>query len=114
MNVGVDVGSLFLKVVVLDERSRPLRSFSQRHAGRAELAFRAAVDGLELDEQAFFGFTGDGAAGLAGRLGLPVVDTLRATIRGALHGAPGSRNIIDAGGASITLVELDANGALRS
>ncbi|HZD05926.1 MAG TPA: acyl-CoA dehydratase activase, partial [Longimicrobiales bacterium] len=114
MNVGIDVGSLFLKAVVLDDRGRLLGRFTQRHAGRPEAAFEAAVERLGLERCTSMGFTGDRAGGLADALGLPVVDTLRATIRGVLHRAPGVRNVVDAGGASITLVELDEDGALRT
>ncbi len=112
--IGADIGSRFLKVVQVDGDGHVCRHHYGRHGGKPVDAFEESVAALGLAGDCPVGITGALGTDLAARLGLPVIDTLRATIAGVRTRMPAAANIIDAGGSSITLIELDGNGKLSN
>ena len=114
MLVGADVGSRYLKVVQVDGAGQVVRSLYRRHEGTPVEAFEAAVTALDLGNETPVGITGSLGIDLADRLHLPHVDSLRAVIRGVRSRIPDADNIIDAGGSSITLIQLDDDGQLQN
>jgi predicted CoA-substrate-specific enzyme activase len=105
--VGIDVGSLYLKGVALDDAGVCLWERKDRHHGDvARLLDRYAAD----VSGAHVGITTRGG-GLAGVLPFDPVLCLTAGVRAV---APGARNILDVGGSSLTLVRLDEGGQVLS
>ena len=110
-HVGIDVGSIFLKAVILED-GRPPRHVCEAHQGdpgRAVLAFAAR----EAGPDAVFRITGTHADALAAAAGTKPLDAIRAVIAGVAAAAPGTTNVIDAGGSTLTLVVLGVDGALE-
>jgi predicted CoA-substrate-specific enzyme activase len=110
----LDVGSLTLKLVRVDDDGGVLSGLHRNHEGRPVAAVAAAARELGLSNGARLGVTGGGGGPIASALGLSPVDSCRATIRGVRTVVPAARNIIDVGGSSITLIELDDAGELRN
>lgn len=113
VSVGVDVGTLYLKLVSLEHGGRAPRQWCIRHQGRPLAAFRKVAQDLCRVDGLGVGVTGAGGERLAELLGVPPVDLCRATIEGVRAVVPRVRNILDIGGGSLTLIGLDAEGHLR-
>jgi activator of 2-hydroxyglutaryl-CoA dehydratase len=112
MPIGIDVGSRFLKIARLSPKESPAYPVYEPHQGKPIEALRRAFETLALNGDEPVGLTGSGAETLARRLGLPLTDLCRATIRGVKELRPEVRNIIDVGASSVTLIQLDEDGAL--
>ncbi len=114
MFIGADIGSGYLKVVRVDGEGQVDGYLYSRHGGKPVEVFERAALTLGLSNDLPVGITGTLGGGLARRLELPTIDSLRATIVGVHTRIPDVQNIIDAGGSSITLIECDGNGRLRN
>lgn len=103
---GIDIGSIYFKLVVLDEELRPVNSQYRPHQGNP---------GQVLDEE-LRSIPPDSLIAASGMplSGYPRVDIIRARIAGVRHARSGIRNIIDVGGGSLTLIELDEDGNFRN
>lgn len=112
--VGLDVGSLYVKGVLLSESGlKPDKKFFRPHQGDPATSVREAFEELGvLNREIFLGVTGVNAGLLEGvKEPLNPVRALRAAVLAYL---PGTRNIIDVGGCSVTLVRLDEEGEFVS
>ncbi len=114
--LGIDVGSLFAGLVLVDESGEVLRREHHRHHGEPVETVRAALSDWPESERAAIRNvvrTGSGAGTLPveGELVDPVVAGVEAVKRLV----PGARNIIAIGGGSFSLTRLDGQGRyLRS
>ncbi len=106
-SAGIDVGSLYIKGVALDEVGVCVWRRKERHYGNVSTLLARYLD--ELDG-ARVGVTTRGG-GLPGAVPFDPVMCLTAGVR-ALAG--GSRNVLDVGGSSLTLVRLDEAGQILS
>ncbi|MCJ7629620.1 MAG: hypothetical protein MUO50_14690, partial [Longimicrobiales bacterium] len=112
MAIGIDVGSRFLKIAVLSPANQPSFPTYVPHEGKPLEALRSALQELGSNGDPMVALTGSGAENIAERLGLPLTDLCKATIRGVKESLPHVRNIIDVGASSVTLIQLDEAGHL--
>ncbi len=101
-DVGLDVGSVSVNLVVMDSQGRVVREEYRRHLGDP---YRTALNLLESLEADFptasirlAAFTGMGGKVLAEILGAPFINEVIAQGRGTHHFCPAARTIIDMGG----------------
>ncbi|HET6451491.1 MAG TPA: acyl-CoA dehydratase activase [Spirochaetia bacterium] len=102
--LGLDIGSLSLHAVVLEEESVQERA-TVEHAGRIE----AAVADL-LSRPQFGRFDTAGVSSSLAGAASNAIDATLATIEGARRLLPGCRSLIAMGGQSFSLVLLDPDG----
>jgi predicted CoA-substrate-specific enzyme activase len=110
----MDIGSLYLKAVLLqDSGTAILNSYFKPHRGDPAARVREVFEEFGiLGRDVLLGVTGSNAGLLEGlRQPLDPVRALRAAV---LAHMPGTRNIIDVGGCSVTLVRLDEDGEFVS
>jgi predicted CoA-substrate-specific enzyme activase len=107
--IGIDVGTLYLKAAWTDEAGRVLKSVYQRHHGQPAVAFST----LELEPGDLLGFTGANAEPLARALGAPYRDLALCQIEAIRGLMPGARYVMDVGGSSATLIQLDEQGRFQ-
>ncbi len=108
--IGIDVGSLFFKVVVQDGPKSWKTTIYRPHHGNPLEVFRQDLAPMLKEHPAHLVITGSTAEPVAKRLNLTPVDTLKATVAAVVDRFPSTRNIIDIGGGSVTLIRLDENG----
>lgn len=116
--IGFDVGAISLKAIVLENGEYPTPagiaagngSFIKRHKGKLVETFVEAIRALNISTNDKIGLTGSAAEGIAAKLGLPVLDLTKCRITVIRKVLPRARNIIDVGGASATLIQLDDYG----
>lgn len=111
--VGLDIGALTIKAIVLDESGDPRASAYCFHRGNPLSAIRKVVAELVGEAPARFSLTGSGARSFAHADGVVRINTVQASTTGARHHCPTARNVLDIGGASLTLVRLDDEGRFR-
>ncbi len=112
VRVGVDLGALYAKGVRLDEAGNVLARCYRRHRGLLEAAFDDALEAVGFAPGDLLGVTGSGAGRIASALGIQGVDLVRAQLAGVAARGERPREILDIGGGSCTLIQLDASGAL--
>ncbi len=115
---GIDVGSTYIKVILLDERctvvARCMKPTGFKLAETARAAYEEALvsAGLGESEVAYVISTG------IGRHQVPFknvhVTDLTASARGAVHLFPGTRTVLDVGGQTMKVTRLDENGRVAS
>ncbi len=115
---GLDVGSTYTKVLLLDEdnqivgRSLAKTGFKLAEAGERGLMEALAEAGLVVSQVAYIATTG------YGRFQVPFrnvnVTDLTATARGARFLFPNTRTILDVGGQTMKASRLDDHGKVRS
>ncbi len=108
--IGIDIGALFLKAVRIDEEGSLLNSYYQPHRGDPSKILEQAFSKLDVSADDSIGITGSGAGLFADTLGVKLRDMTRCQITGIKKQQPQARNIIDIGGGSVTLVQLDKQG----
>ncbi len=111
--IGIDIGSLFLKVVVIDEESAVRAVDYRPHFGYPVKALREAVHDLGLVDGCYLGIAGAGARSLTDQMGVEPIDLVKAQVRSVLRRFPGTVNIIDVGGSSLSLIRLDERGMVQ-
>jgi predicted CoA-substrate-specific enzyme activase len=108
--LGIDVGALYVKVVMVDADGQRGAAKYVAHRGHPVKTLRAVLpeflDGVSLR----LGVTGSLSAVTAAQLGTGPVDVVRATVEAVRRGVPGVRNIIDVGGGSVSLIRLNERG----
>lgn len=113
--IGIDVGSLYFKAVVLDPEGGVSASSYLHHHGNPWKAFRAwVVDMADPGEEVVMGVTGSLENLPSGLPGMKSYDVVRCLMQGARTGHESPSGIIDIGGSSLTLVELAEDGAFSS
>ncbi len=111
--LGIDIGALFLKAVRLDDRDNPSETYYGQHHGDPARTLEEALSQLHASAEDSIGITGSAAGLLADTLGVELLDITRCQIAAVLQRVPQARNIIDVGGASVTLVQLDESGKFQ-
>jgi len=110
MRIGLDIGSCYTKVAVLDEAGRIVDHEFHAHGGKP-------LEGLGRFREFLYrkevpvGITGSLASLLAARNG-NAVDEVQAMIRGSLHLAGSFQNILHLGSGSISLIKVGEDGRL--
>lgn len=112
-SLGIDIGSLFLKAVVVDEEGAVRATYYKPHHGHPARALKDAVKELGLVDGCFIGLAGSGAEKIAEQIGVVSMDLVRAQIRSVLLRHSDAVNVIDVGGSSLSLIKLDSRGKIR-
>jgi predicted CoA-substrate-specific enzyme activase len=112
--VGIDIGSVTAKVVVLDLQGQIIFSEYRRHKAeiRATLVaiFRNALECLG-DVPASVLITGSAGMGVSERYGLPFIQEMIASAEAVKKLYPCVRTVIDIGGEDAKLIYFEENGA---
>jgi predicted CoA-substrate-specific enzyme activase len=111
LSIGVDIGSVSVKVVSIDKSGRIVRSEYIRHKGKP-----LQVAGDLLDEFStgkgitFVAATGTGAKEFASAVGASFINEIVALASGFSHLYPDTGSVIDIGGEDSKLITLEKNG----
>ncbi len=107
--VGIDVGSLFLKIVWVDQHGQIRKTFYQPHYGEA-------IELLNKELRDFNGeaaITGSNVELVITHLSINPVNQIQSTIECVNREFPTVRNIIDIGGNTATYIELTEGGHFK-
>ena len=110
MRVGFDLGSLYIKAVIFDRNNNILQGWFIEHKGRVRESLESILKEGEkyLEKADFLGVTGSFAKTIFPKK-IPI-DGINALITGTLRYIPDAKNIINIGGGSLSLIELNGNG----
>ena len=113
-DAGLDVGSVTVKLVIMNDQGEVLREEYRRHLGEPQRVALALLEevGQEylLDRCRMMAFTGLGGKTLAEILGGTFVNEVIAQARGTFHFNPETRSIIDMGGEDAKLIMVNEEG----
>lgn len=112
MRLGLDFGKVFTKGVLIDENRNIVKKWSIRHQGEVQKSFNSIMDEIKRSGVKIFtcGITGSFADLFLNSHHVDKVDDVNALIASANYFAPEARNIINIGGSSLMLIELDEEG----
>lgn len=106
-NVGVDVGSTTLKIIVLDSRCNILYKVYKRHKANISAVFTSEIENLKLQfpHKSFrLKITGSAGMGISERTGIPFVQEVVASVRVINQVYPETKVMIDLGGEDSKMV----------
>jgi len=112
--IGIDIGAVSLKAVRLGSDGQVVKSFYARHRGEPAKALENAMVELGVAAGDAIGFCGSNATRFCESFELPRLDLAACQIPVIRAEFPEVANIIDIGGGSLTLVELDAQGHFQN
>ena len=112
-SIGVDIGALFLKAVRTDDSGRIVASVYERHRGEPADVLAEAFDRLNVQQDEAVGLTGCNAELFALQLQVPYRDVTLCQIDAIRHTVPDAFALMDIGGGSATLVQLDGKGKFQ-
>lgn len=111
VTIGLDVGSLFVKMVILDEDKNILLNKSVPHKGEIFRVTRAMIqEYAEVHDCKAISIIGQNAELIAASIGLEASNEVAANIHAVQQKDKQIRQIIDIGGGSLSLIEIDADG----
>ena len=110
--LGIDIGSLYLKIVRFQD-GQIRSSLYEEHQGQPFSLLSRALPRFLNGDPLRVGITGALAHTVADSLALRPIETESSLIRAVKQRAPDVRNIIDIGGASLSLIRLNASGELE-
>jgi predicted CoA-substrate-specific enzyme activase len=111
--VGIDIGSLYVKLVVIDEEGNIKYQDMVPHQGNPIKAVKELLEKRKLNGEYSIGVVGINSNLLASQIGIMPADDIQAQIHAVKRYYPDVRNIINIGGSSVTLIELDEDGNFR-
>ena len=113
--LGLDIGSISVDVVLLDETGTPLYRSYIRHHGQPYQAVCAEIEKLEQAGISAAAVTGTGGYRAAELLGASAVNEVIAQVTAASCLYPDARAVIDIGGQDSKYIQLEPapNGGLR-
>jgi predicted CoA-substrate-specific enzyme activase len=106
---GVDVGSLFLKIVWLDDNLQIIKTCFQPHYGDSIELLKKELE----DSTCNIAVTGTNPDLLKSVLQIDPVNHIQSLIEGVISEYPDARNIIDMGGNTATFIELTEKGKFK-
>jgi predicted CoA-substrate-specific enzyme activase len=112
--IGIDIGAVSLKAVRLASDGSVLKSFYARHRGEPAKALETALAELTVGAGDSIGFCGLNSARFCESFELPRLDLAACQIPAVRDEFPEVANIIDIGGGSLTLVQLDPQGHFQN
>ena len=108
--IGIDIGALYLKAVRVDDEGRIAASVYERHRGEPADVLAEALDRLAVQPDEPVGMTGCNAEVFALQLHVPYRDVTLCQIDAVRRMAPDAFAVMDIGGGSATLIQLDGKG----
>jgi predicted CoA-substrate-specific enzyme activase len=112
--IGIDIGAVSLKAVRLGSDGLVVKTFYARHRGEPAKALENAMAELAVVAGDAIGFCGSNATRFCESFELPRLDLAACQIPVVRAEFPDIANIIDIGGGSVTLVQLDAQGHFQN
>ncbi|MDR3077355.1 MAG: acyl-CoA dehydratase activase, partial [Planctomycetota bacterium] len=110
--LGVDIGSLFVGIALVDGEKNLVRSDYERHQGEPAAVIARLLSGYPMELVANLVRTGSGGSALEA-LGGVLVDPVVAGVEGVKSRLKGVRNIIQIGGGSFSLTRLAEDGTYQ-
>jgi len=110
-HLGIDIGSLYVGLVLVDDAGAVQQTAYVRHQGEPVASLARELAAFPLKAVAGAARTGSGAQDLA--LEGPYIDAVVAQVEGAHAVVPDARNIISIGGGSFSLTRLNADGGYQ-
>ncbi len=111
--LGIDAGSLNVKVALVDASGRRVRTGTRAHEGDILGALRGLIADLEVPPTVRnVGLVGAHGPAVGRALGIVPGDLMAATLRAVRTLHPGARLVMDLGGGSVSLIELNDHGGL--
>ncbi len=111
-SLGIDAGTLYLKIVHL-RGDEVQETFFAEHGGRPLDLIKRELPRLQNGDLLRVGVTGALARAITEPLSLDSIETESCIIHAVKRRTPEVRNIIDIGGATLTLIRLNAGGELE-
>jgi len=112
--IGIDIGAVSLKAVRLGDDGQIVKSYYARHRGEPAKALEAAMAELAIGPNDAIGFCGSNATRFCEAFELRRLDLAACQIPVVRAQFADAANIIDIGGGSVTLVQLDAQGHFQN
>lgn len=109
--LGIDVGSLFIGMVLLDEDGTVVRKEYLRHQGEPLKCVRGLLESFPVER--ILGVARTGSGGQVIPLPGPCLDSIVAGVEAVRRLVPDARNILSIGGGSFSLTQLDEGGHYR-
>ncbi len=110
--LGIDVGALFVKAVLINADGEVVKTSRQAHKGEILPTLRFILDSHpEFREAKCVSLVGSQAHVPGEALGIETSDEVSALVAAMNHVQPGIRNIIDIGGGSLSLTQLKEDGS---
>jgi predicted CoA-substrate-specific enzyme activase len=111
LSLGLDVGAIAVHAAVIDEQGRVIARRSRPHHGELLPTVRAVIEDLpRATEIGRLELVGSQAHPVGMALGIEPGDSVDATLRAVRAAVPGVRQVIDAGGSSLSLIRLHPDG----
>ena len=110
--LGIDIGSLFVGTVLLNEKQEVVKSSYERHHGEPLATVKKILNDYPLREVLNVVRTGSGG-GVLDMIGGDFVDPVVAGVEGVKALVPDARNIIQIGGGSFSLTRLADDGSYQ-
>ncbi|MDR1744568.1 MAG: hypothetical protein LBS30_02315, partial [Planctomycetota bacterium] len=110
--LGMDIGSLFVGAVLIDEKNQVQQSDYQRHRGDPVATVKKMLENFPLDQIRAVVRTGSGG-NVVEMPGGDFIDPVVAGVEGVKSLVPDARNIIQIGGGSFSLTRLAEDGSYQ-
>jgi len=111
--IGIDIGALYLKALRLDLKGQISDIFYRRHKGEPGKTLEEALKFLKISPSDSICLTGSNAKQFSKLLSVPYYDITFCQIKAVKNVISQISYIIDVGGGSTTLIELDENGKFQ-
>lgn len=111
--VGIDIGAMYIKAVSLDESGTLLKDMYIPHKGNPASIFKDLIHDIGAQSALRVGVTGSLAEEFARILNIKLLDITRCQIAAVLEKLNSVNNIMDIGGGSCTLIQLDNDGKFQ-
>lgn len=108
--IGIDCGSLYLKVIGLDSRGDIVFSACIPHRGEPVNRLKEIFEKISLQQEVEVNVTGKTSLPVSSYLGIEALDEIGAVIRGVNNYFSDILNIIDIGSGSLSLIRLTKEG----
>ena len=112
--IGIDIGAVSLKAVRLDGAGKVIKSFYARHKGEPARVLEKALTELNVGAGDAIGFCGTNSGRFCEAFELRRLDMASCQIKLVHELLPEVLNIIDIGGGSVTLLQLDPQGHFQN
>lgn len=112
--VGIDVGTSYIKAVIIDEKNEIVGSFIEKSGADLQKSITNAFEGAVADANVSYDAIKHTTATGFGRGNVPFADSIKTEIsshaKGAYHYFPRKITIIDIGGQDTKIIKTDAQG----
>ena len=110
--LGIDIGSIGLGLVLVDDNGEILQQEYARHRGAPTVCLLEALKKFDITK--ISGLVRTGSGGEIMPVGGVYIDPIVAGVEGVKKLCPGVRNVIYIGGGSFSLTQIDENGKYKS